>query len=396
MNLKKFLILNSVVLVAGSSFVFGTTYEYPQLYKDPKVLGMGGANVAVGGSFSSLFYNPAGLSKIPKEHGWEIELLNLSLATDKNVMDFIDDLDAASDVGDLDGDGDSDNDETKAINEVLEKYAGDNMHVDLNLLMSMSKKFEEVAFGVGGFASLGLNYKAHQGFGSDGFLSADALGVGGVVAGASKDYKDVTFQNYVLNNFSVGAGMKILKYAAISHDFSVNEISEYGDNLDDYIDDADLLKEGSSTVLDLGAQYEVGPDFYAGASILNIGGVGDSSALEVPMTVNIGVGYLKRFEDRAYFNQVRFAADYIDLFYGYDQDEDFIKRTRLGAEVNAWDGWLSSGVLRAGFYQGNYTFGVDVRLSVVNLSYATYEEEVGAYSGQDSDRRHIVNLTIGW
>ncbi|MDR1912746.1 MAG: hypothetical protein LBQ52_10450, partial [Helicobacteraceae bacterium] len=42
-------------------------YEYRQVYKDPKIMGAGGANVAMGGSFNAVFSNPAGLAKIPQE-----------------------------------------------------------------------------------------------------------------------------------------------------------------------------------------------------------------------------------------------------------------------------------------------------------------------------------------
>ena len=42
-----------LTLAAGSLFAASAlqaaNYAYPQLYKDPKMMGMGGANVAVGG-----------------------------------------------------------------------------------------------------------------------------------------------------------------------------------------------------------------------------------------------------------------------------------------------------------------------------------------------------------
>ena len=50
----------------------------------------------------------------------------------------------------------------------------------------------------------------------------------------------------------------------------------------------------------------------------------------------------------------------------------------------------------AGLYQGYPGFGADLRLLIFDLSYVTYAEEVGAYAGQDEDRRHIVMLNAGW
>ena len=52
--------------------------------------------------------------------------------------------------------------------------------------------------------------------------------------------------------------------------------------------------------------------------------------------------------------------------------------------------------VRAGLYQGYPTFGVDLRLFIVTLNYTTYAEEVGAYAGQDDDRRHLIALNLGW
>jgi hypothetical protein len=49
-------ILNKSILTLGViSSLSALSYEYPQLYKDSKVIGMGGANVAVGGSASAVF-----------------------------------------------------------------------------------------------------------------------------------------------------------------------------------------------------------------------------------------------------------------------------------------------------------------------------------------------------
>ncbi|MEW6215782.1 MAG: hypothetical protein AB1478_11390, partial [Nitrospirota bacterium] len=44
-----------------------TIREYPYLYKSPKAMGLGGAYTAIGGRVDTLFYNPAGLSNMPRE-----------------------------------------------------------------------------------------------------------------------------------------------------------------------------------------------------------------------------------------------------------------------------------------------------------------------------------------
>ena len=48
--------------------------ENASLYKDPRIMGMGGANVAVGAYSTSVFSNPAGLTNIKKDHGFVVDL----------------------------------------------------------------------------------------------------------------------------------------------------------------------------------------------------------------------------------------------------------------------------------------------------------------------------------
>ncbi len=368
------------------------TFEYPQLYKDPKVMGMGGANVAVGGHASALFYNPAGLSYIPREYGIEVELINLNASINENVLDFAEDFSDATDEPPV-VTGDPDTDETMAMLDVMKQYLGKNIHFDANDFTSISRKGEKVAFAIGGLAGANFDFRTHSGFANDGAMEIQGIVYYGAAFGMSRDFKEVEIGNVILNDFALGFGVKQMNYGSINRAFSISELID--DDFQDNVED-NYLKEGTSTVFDLGGTYHLTPGWIVGASVLNIGGVGDKDAVYIPMTVNAGVGYLKRWEGHKLFNQVRFAADYVDIAKGYEQDTDMIKRTRLGAGVNIWDGWFSTLSLRAGLYQGSTTYGANLRLLLLQVAYATYEEEVGAYAGQDKDRRHMINLTFGW
>jgi hypothetical protein len=278
---------------------------------------------------------------------------------------------------------------------------GDNMHIDFNNYSSVSKKSGKIGWSVGAFMGANLDFKTHRPL-------HKVLEVNGVVympsavLGMSYDVENFTFANkYEWNKFAVGLGFKQISYKSISHEFSIAELIEHKDDMDDYILD-DVAKDGSSTAFDLGMVYEltnIMPNLQVGGSILNIGGVGEKdSGYYVPTTVNLGVAYSKRIDGKKFFNQYRVAFDYVDLFNAYadEKDSDTYKRVRFGGEFNVWDGWFSTLALRAGMYQMSPTYGADLRLMFVNLSYAVYEEEIGAYNGQDKDKRQIVNISIGW
>ena len=47
-------------------------------------------------------------------------------------------------------------------------------------------------------------------------------------------------------------------------------------------------------------------------------------------------------------------------------------------------------------YENSPTAGFDVRLLIFTVSYAMYTEEVGAYAGQNKDKRQLLTVDIGW
>ena len=111
------------------------------------------------------------------------------------------------------------------------------------------------------------------------------------------------------------------------------------------------------------------------------------------MTVDLG---LSINPDIPTFHHLIVALDYVDMFKNYSEDSDIGKRLRFGGELCLFSKKAIGAMIRAGLYQGYATFGADLRLSIVTLSYVTYAEEIGAYAGQDDDRRHLAMLNVGW
>ncbi len=379
-------IIGCLLLVLGVPGAPAATREYPSLYKSPRALGMGGAGVAIGGTFDSVFSNPAGLGKMPAGD-WEVNILGLRGEYGQDALDFVKDLGDAFDAGDLDGDGQTDDDKLAAINDVLRRFRGKNMHVAASELTSVARNSEKIGFGVGALGTFTLDMVPHQGFGSDGLLEVHAnYRVGGIGSMSYRANEGVT----------VGASLKFVHAEGIDNFFTVRELSENEGNLKDYFTD-ELREESSTLGADAGVIYDFARESVlrpsVGFSLLNIGDLDLSGAGSIPMTANVGVAVRPEIP---YFGSLTLGLDYVDLFNNFDEDEDVGKRLRLGVELVLLDNWLGSVALRTGLYQGYPTFGADVRLTVVTLSYVTYGEELGGSAGQDEDRRHLVMLGVGW
>jgi hypothetical protein len=113
----------------------------------------------------------------------------------------------------------------------------------------------------------------------------------------------------------------------------------------------------------------------------------------MPMTANIGLSIKPEIPA---FEHLIIALDYVDMFNNFSQDSDIPKRLRFGGELCLFKKKAIGMMVRAGLYQGYATAGIDLRLGLLTLAYVTYAEEVGAYAGQDDDRRHLAMINLGW
>jgi len=384
--MKKLLL--STLLFSTASFAI--TYEYPYLYKDPRALGMGNSYIAVGGTSSSVFYNPAGLSKINKNAGFEVDLLRLTVGWGKNSIDFINDLSDALDAQDGDyiqpKDGDDGDDQLYAVNEVIKKYQGENLHFTVNNYSSISRKWDKLALTIGFLVDVKSNTITHQGFGLGGLIEEHGSFTFGPLLGASYDFLN--------GDLSIGMSAKYLYRKTVDHYFTSREIVENEDNLDTYITET-VAKDGTAFGGDIGVIYNIDKfDFMpisVGASILNIGDLDFGEAGKIPMTFNVGIAIKPKLP----IFDWTIAIDYVDLTNNFE-DSDKLKRLRGGVEVSFFDNKWSSLKLRGGVYQGYFTGGAEFRLLLFTAMFTTYEEEVGAYAGQKGDRRYLITLGFGW
>jgi hypothetical protein len=364
-----------------------TSREYPYLYKSPRAMGMGGAYMAIGGRVDTLFYNPAGLSNIPKDKGWEVNILNLSAEASQNSVNFYNELLDAVKTGDLNGNGTATDDQQLAVNNVLNSYMGQYLHVRAADFSSFGKQGDTLAFGIGALASGTVDAIPHQGFGPAGLLEVDANATYGAVGGVSFPLS---------TRLTLGLSAKYLYRESVIHNFTPQELVNNYNNLNKFITE-DLKKKGSALGFDAGAIYRFAPTSWwrpaVGVSVLNIGDLDFQDAGSIPMTYNAGVAVNPRIDS---FRSLLIGLDYVDITNNYTQDTDMAKRLRFGAELQLFDREFIELALRAGIYQGYPTFGADLRLATFLFSGTVYSEEVGAYAGQDKNTRYLLTFGFGW
>ena len=365
-------------ITLGFSILNSLTYEHYQIYKDTHTMKIGGANVGLGGSGRAIFYNPAGLSTMKSSDGAEIKIVNLASSINQNVLDLTENGMNLQDINE-------ENEKNLETIKLAREHLGKNNHFEVSNFTYISKGIKNFNFSLGALANVNIDFKTHRGFGTDGIVDIQGLILGGAVFGLSYNWS---------NALSFGAGVKYIEYGSIQENFTIGKIIAHKNDLEDYLTN-EALKDGTSVVYDLGGLYRFKNGLQIGFSSLNLGGVGEKTHLTyIPATHNIGVGYVKRFNTK-FLKELRAGFDYIDLTDKYIES-DAMKKIKTGIEVSIIDNTFMTIKSGVGLYQGYYTAGLSLRLAIIELAFTTYAEELGAYSGQDKDRRYLVNLTIGW
>jgi hypothetical protein len=316
-----------------------------------------------------------------------VNILNLSAEASENSVDFAKDLQDAFDTGDLNGDGSTEDDEQRAVNDVLNQYLGEHLHLRVSDFTSFGKRFDSLAFGIGALANGRVDAIPHQGFGPEGILEVDADATYGAIGGISIPLG---------KGFFAGVSVKYLHRETVMQFFTPRELVESEDNLRDFIMD-ESRKKGSAVGFDAGAIWMFAQDSWwrpsVGVSAMNIGDLDFKDAGTLPMTFNAGIAVNPRITT---FRSWLIGLDYVDIANNFTQDTDAAKRIRFGTELQLFDTNSVELSLRAGMYQGYPTFGADLRLLTFLFSGTMYSEEVGAYAGQDKNTRYLVTFNFGW
>lgn len=394
--MKKFTLL-TVAGITALSLQAVQASQFSYLYKDQRIMSMGGANVAAGGYSTSIFSNPAGIAKVSNEHGMVVELIGFQVGGSDGAQDVITDLNDAIE---------DENSDEQDILDVLEEYSGELVHIDISNYSSMTNNHGNFAWSLGLLSAADINLTPHAN-NADGLLDVQARAYGGVTSAFSADFKP-----FESGTMSVGIGLKFIAQQSYEGALTPSDLLDYdniGDNLQDKLED-----DGSAFSGDLGLIYQfdstyMKPSF--GISVLNIGELNfNDSYGSQPMTVNVGMA----IEPELIFAKKTIVAlDYVDLFnenknryydsgtgdelaYTETEDTDVVKRIRFGISSMIYDNSWSSLSLAAGLYQGTYTAGFNFTASIWQLGFSTYEEQLGPQYGDDSDRRFNLSTGFMW
>ena len=360
---KKAIIIGTLLIWLAPANVL-LAEELPVFYKGIRPLGMGGAFTAVADDENAMFYNPAGMNNIEGFGGAEI--LNPYVELSQDTIDFVRDI---QDVSDASGP-----EQTELAADLLDKWIGEHLHLRTGVFPNVT--FHN--FGVGVLAQGFFDGEVHSPLGSNTLEVRGGYDVALVVSGAYRfEVKESPLQ--------VGITGKIINRQLLDQRYTTRELVEA-----DGIDLKDDLETGTGFGVDLGAIYAL-PVYLeptVGLVIQNIGDTDLGDAGEVEQRINLGVAVRPPLS----FGTAVVAFDIVDLARESGTDEDWGKRLHFGVEYQ-FPVILS---LRTGVYQGYYSLGATVDFWIAEFSYAYYIEEIGAYAGQDPDRRHMVQLSLGF
>ena len=387
---KKFNIAIGITLLSTSLYAIQAEYAY--LYKDSRIMGMGGVSNAVGSYSTSVFSNPSGLARLSKKKGVSIELLGLGASVTQNITTFTTDIDAASDSED-------------ELMAVLKEYSGDTFHLGVDNYSSVSKHSDMFAWSIGVLAASDVNIMAHSnGTASGDFIETSSRVYGGVVLAVAKPFQTG------LGRLDVGLGMKYISQTSYEGTVGVYDYTSQDDFLESY------EKKSSGLGFDVGLTYHLlntnNLHMAFGMSLMNIGLELDDNYGHQPMTLNFGLSATTKF---LFIKKLIMAIDYVDAlgenkyreytlssngssqsYVDYDAYE-FKKSLRIGTKMRLLSSKDFSTDINLGLYQSAYTAGLDIKLSPFNLSVATYEEDVGINQNTtNSDRRYIAKIGIIW
>jgi hypothetical protein len=359
-----FAAVSSYAQSAGKGYA---TREYPWVMRSAAALGMGNAFHTKSDNKYAPFYNPAGLARI-KQKDWRADIFPLTFAFDNNFRRLASDIRYA----------DTGNEEELAG--IFKKHIGNAQHVDSSFYPAFIMK----NFTAGIFGATRANAEVTNPVLPE--VNADVTADAGLAAGYAHGFLEDRLQ--------AGAALRFQRRWSFEHSYL------FSDFIDDTMTDVDRdeIKEGAGAFADLGVIFNFWNDGWnprVGLTVNNLGANSMGSAADLPWSLTASFGFSPSIEIPSFCElKTDILLDFIDITYHFEEDEDAAKRINAGIEF--WfDAWAIRTLrFRGGIHQGYPTLGLGLDIGFLQLNYAHYSEELGAYAGQRRDTRHVFELIL--
>lgn len=362
-------LIGTLVLVSGlNSVALGEELNWTHFGIRP--LAMGNAFVGVADDSNALYYNPAGLAWLSE---WSFEVLTLRLEVSKNT------LTSGADVAEYLKSGAGDTESTiDLIKDQGGKSIGGQIGLEPYLVMP--------GFGVGVSLQLPTKITFHNDITFD-VKSGPELIL--PVSFARSLYRD---------RLAVGVGVKARAKVGVDRSFDINSLQTLTNGSDGEGGLSDYVVGGYGFGWDLGILFKPDPDRHTtlGISVLDLGdttftpmGSGSDTTGtpdKIQSSVNAGISF------KPIVTGSQYLAVNTDIV-AINQPVHFSKKVNIGTEYS-----LGSFLkVQGGIHQGEWTAGLQVKIPLLSLKFATYAEQLGTAAGQDdllSDRRYVMSVNM--
>ena len=343
--------------------------EIEQSYRSIRAQGMGGVSAAIADDYNTLFFNPAGLSRLTEGefNGF------LRFGAEPTLLKLRDDISAAGS-------------EASAINDAVAKYYGQYVW---GQPFSLGGVWVRPNWGVV-FIPLDLEgtVSVQQGVGPS--LDVKLMTNTTLALGYARE------ETWLPGKFSIGGTAKMIMRGSLDKTIPAVDLAASSE----VVSRSDLAL-GLTADLDVSSLWT--PDWktdyghahfsLVGRNLLDMGfKTKESDGLGEPTRLGrrFDLGSVWEFPQWSFFSP-QAAFDIRDMGH---ENWTARKGTHLGLELK-WDawGWLR-GAYRVGINQGYWTAGVSLQAAWFALDLASWGEEMGTASANLENRRYMLQLNL--
>ncbi len=331
--------------------------EIQSLIRQPRLMAMGGAGVALADDEYALFNNPAGLAGSDKRR---FKVLGLGLEASLGTYQaFGDSVSAFS------------NFKASALNTLM----GKDIYMRASGATLIMLPHFELAYIADVQGALNEYNLANPNF-RLGYMTTQ-----GIQAGMGWSLKS---GRNPIDEWRIGIAAKILWRKGGYFNVSTAGFLEASDQGKSYVNNL-VGQYGVGYGADVGTQYVYHADkkteYLFGASVTDIGDTrfSQSTAMTIPMNVSLGVAAKKNLD----FFKIAFDADLRNL----NMDTAFVNKTHVGIDfgIPLFD-------IYAGLNQLRATYGISFDLWITKISLMSYGEELGVSYDQNPSRRYMLQI----